>query len=96
MKRTLSIVASISLCAGLYAPAAISETVAIPLGKQGDYWNVQRPKTGVTKAQVMAEYGEPTTRSGPVGEPPIYTWKYAQFIVYFEGEHVIHSVVVAQ
>ncbi|BCD99560.1 hypothetical protein [Marinagarivorans cellulosilyticus] len=96
MKRTLSLIASLTLCAGLYTPVAFSETVAIPLGKQGDYWNIQRPSTGATKAQVAAQFGEPIARTGPVGEPAIYTWEYEQFKVYFEGDHVIHSVVLPQ
>jgi hypothetical protein len=28
-----------------------------------------------------------------VGKPPISRWEYPGFIVYFESDHVIHSVV---
>jgi len=28
-----------------------------------------------------------------VGKPPISRWEYPGFVVYFEHEHVIHSVV---
>ncbi len=94
MKPIAGLIASLSLCAGLSSPVAMSETVTIPLGKQGDYWNVERPKTGISKDQVLARYGEPLTRSGPVGNPPITTWQYEQFKVYFEYDHVIHSVVL--
>ena len=83
-----------ALCAGTYAPAASSETVKIPLGKQGDHWQVQRPTLGSSKAQVQSIYGEPLERTGPVGDPAIYTWYYEQFKVYFEDDFVIHSVVI--
>jgi hypothetical protein len=73
--------------------ASQAETVAIPLGQQGKAWNVETPKTGMRKDQVEARFGTPNEKSGPVGEPPIYTWDYQQFTVYFEGDYVIHSVV---
>lgn len=89
----IRLTASLALCTGLYAPVASSETVTIPLGQQGDHWNIERPRTGISKAQVLNQYGEPTDRTGPVGDPPIYTWHYAQFKVYFESDRVIHTVV---
>lgn len=73
-----------------------AETVAIPLGQQGPAWNVETPRTGLTKDQVEAKFGEPVATSGPVGDPPIYTWDYGQFAVYFESDRVIHSVVKHQ
>lgn len=76
--------------------AAWAETVSIPLGQQGNAWNVETPRTGVTKQQVQDRFGEPQRASGPVGDPPIYTWDYGQFSVYFESDRVIHSVVKHQ
>ena len=85
------------LALGIMLPFAsaqlVAETVAIPLGQQGKAWNVETPRTGLSKEQVEARYGAPQSQSGPVGDPPIYTWDYGQFLVYFEGSHVIHSVV---
>lgn len=72
-----------------------AETVAIPLGQQGKAWSIETPTTGMRKDQVEEKFGAPTEKSGPVGTPPIYTWDYAQFTVYFESDHVIHSVVKA-
>ncbi len=79
-----------------FSSFAQAETVAIPLGKQGDYWNVERPKTGLSKADVETRFGSPVSRSGPVGDPPIYTWDYPDFKVFFESDYVIHSVVKHQ
>ncbi len=73
--------------------AAFAETVAIPLGQQGKAWNVSTPHHGQTQAEVKATYGEPISQTGPVGEPPISTWEFEQFNVYFESDRVIHSVV---
>ncbi|HFD79457.1 MAG TPA: hypothetical protein ENK05_03535 [Gammaproteobacteria bacterium] len=55
--------------------------------------SVARPAHGMTMDQVLQNYGEPSRRLGPVGEPPISHWVYPDFVVYFEGDHVIHSVV---
>ena len=35
----------------------------------------------------------PQDIKGPVGEPPISQWHYQDFVVYFEGNRVIHAVV---
>lgn len=72
-----------------------AETIAIPLGQQGKAWSVETPTTGMRKDQVEEKFGPPAEKSGPVGTPPIYTWDYSQFTVYFESDHVIHSVVKA-
>lgn len=54
---------------------------------------VARPDRGMTMDGVIKQYGEPKQRSGPVGDPPISTWDYGDFVVYFENQYVIHSVV---
>jgi len=54
---------------------------------------VVRPAHGMVMEQVLQQHGEPQQRLGPVGEPPISHWVYGDFIVYFEHQHVIHSVV---
>jgi len=50
------------------------------------------PKRGISMEQVLANYGEPDNRIGPVGEPPISEWVYGGFRVYFENEIVLHSI----
>jgi hypothetical protein len=52
-----------------------------------------RPTTGQTMDIVKVEFGEPDMIFPTIGEPPITRWKYAKFNVYFEHNHVIHSVV---
>ena len=51
------------------------------------------PLRGSTMNKVEAKFGAPAQREAAVGRPPITRWDYANFIVYFEGDHVIHSVV---
>jgi len=54
---------------------------------------VLRPTRGMTMNDVEQQYGQAETTSGPVGEPPITTWTYTGFSVFFEAQTVIHSVV---
>lgn len=53
------------------------------------------PTRGMTMSQVASKFGEPATKIPAVGNPPITRWEYPGFVVYFEGDHVIHSVVSA-
>ena len=51
-----------------------------------------RPSRGMTQQRVQAKYGQPQSTRAPVGDPPISRWEYADFIVYFEHDKVIHAV----
>lgn len=82
-----------TLALGLGTPA-IAEELAIPVMKQADRATTQTlPANGQSQQTVRARLGSPTTTSGPVGTPPISSWEYPEFIVYFEGDKVIHTVM---
>ncbi|PWK89770.1 hypothetical protein [Fulvimonas soli] len=56
------------------------------------------PSRGMSMAQVERKYGAPQRKLSPRGgdsarHPVINRWEYASFIVYFEHDHVIHSVL---
>ena len=51
------------------------------------------PARGSTMDSVEASFGAPSEREPAVGNPPITRWDYPAFIVYFEKDRVIHSVV---
>ncbi|MCP4301790.1 MAG: hypothetical protein GY783_14485 [Gammaproteobacteria bacterium] len=52
-----------------------------------------RPTRGMTQASVQSKYGSPVNVRAPVGDPPITRWEYQGFVVFFEYDRVIHSVV---
>ena len=52
----------------------------------------ERPASGSSMASVEARFGPPASRSGAVGKPPITRWDYPDFAVFFEYDHVVHSV----
>ena len=45
-------------------------------------------------AQVESRFGAPAERFAAVGQPPITRWVYPAFVVYFEFDHVVHTVAI--
>lgn len=76
------------------APAAVAETVTIPVGQQGqDMQGIQTPARGMTMDAVTAQFGAPSSKSTPVGNPPITYWDYDKYTVYFEYDKVLDTVL---
>lgn len=55
--------------------------------------SITLPGRGMNMANVEEKFGSPETKYDEVGQPPITRWDYPTFSVYFEYQHVIHSVV---
>lgn len=57
------------------------------------------PEQGMSMEAVEAQWGAPQERRGPVPaqptrrNPPITTWRYPAFTVYFEHQHVVAAVL---
>jgi hypothetical protein len=81
----------LSLVSGLFVQPAIADTLLVESVQSTPA--VNSPQRGITMDQVMQSWGEPQQRVGPVGEPPISHWVYPDFVVYFEDNYVLHSVV---
>jgi len=86
----LRIVSAIALLAA-FGAMANAETVNMDGVTAGS--NDGRPSRGMTQASVESKYGSPVSVNAPVGEPPISRWEYADFVVFFEYDKVIHAVV---
>ncbi|GAA4353481.1 hypothetical protein [Kangiella taiwanensis] len=83
---------SLSFGAGVGLNTAKAEEVKVPVAQQGQQ-DIQVPKRGVSKSHVEQKFGTPNNVEGPVGDPPITKWVYNGYTVYFEYDHVIHSVI---
>lgn len=55
--------------------------------------DIRLPARGMSKAEVEKEFGRPVQIRPPVGEPPISSWRYNEFTVYFEHDWVLHGVL---
>jgi hypothetical protein len=90
--RLLILIASL---VGLFSLAR-ADDVAMPTGATADTAApapVTTPTRGVTMNKVEAQFGAPTERHAAVGKPAITRWDYPAFSVFFENDHVIHSVI---
>ena len=81
------------LAAVLASSLAGAETIAVDSGIAVKESDVVTPTRGMTMDQVATKFGAPVTKVPAVGKPPISRWEYPGFVVYFEADRVIHSVV---
>lgn len=71
-----------------------AEVIIVPVGQQAaEKQSVERPTKGITKDQVQKRFGDPQEWNDPVGDPPISSWEYPDFVVFFEYDRVLHSVL---
>jgi hypothetical protein len=74
--------------------SALADELQVPTpGASAD-----KPASGMSMESVEAKYGAPSKRVPAVGgasaqQPPITRWEYPGFVVYFENNHVVHTVV---
>jgi hypothetical protein len=90
--RLLLISAVLAAAAGL-AGVAQADIVAVDSGIAVKESDGVAPSRGMSMSQVASRFGDPITKVPAVGKPPISRWEYPGFVVYFERDHVIHSVV---
>ncbi len=91
MKSILITLTSIFLFGA--AATAVAETLEVPVGSQSRAGIGQIPLNGQMKQDVINLIGNPAAQRGPVGDPPITAWDYGTFVVYFEYDVVLHTVV---
>ena len=91
MKKLLLILSITLLCGSAvsWAETLSVPSYVVPNSSEG----IVRPTRGMSKSDVEQKFGEPEQKSPAVGDPPISKWTYPDFLVYFEYNHVIHSVI---
>lgn len=78
----------------VWAQPAAADTLLITAVKQEA--SVPRPSCCMTMTEVEQKYGAPHEKLAAVGNPPITRWVYTRYVVYFERNLVIHTVVIHQ
>lgn len=91
--RALTVSAILATGLAGLAPICRADIVASEDGIAVRDAGVAAPARGMTMTQVASKFGDPVTKVPAVGKPPISRWEYSGFVVYFERDHVIHSVV---
>jgi len=72
---------------------ATSPATAQPIQMERELLDITLPIRGMSKKMVESEFGQPINIRAAVGKPPISSWVYDEFTVYFEFEWVLHSVL---
>ena len=84
---------ALALAEDVNMPATPSTSATSTASEPQQAAPIKIPPRGSTMSSVEASFGAPTQRGEAVGKPPITKWEYPNFIVYFEYEHVVHTVV---
>lgn len=96
--HSLPLLAAFAIGLGAYAATPVAHADNLLLHRVQQEKTMNLPTRGMTAAQVERRYGAPVRKLAPRGgdskrHPVINRWEYANFIVYFEHDHVIHSVL---
>ncbi len=76
------------------AQMSFAEVIKVPVGSQSAHKkHIELPKNGQSRASVEAQFGTPQAINDAIGEPPISSWQYHDYIVYFEYDLVLHTVL---
>ncbi len=84
------------IAAAMMPLAALGETTTSAPAKAEVSTVGTMPQRGMTMEQVKKSFGEPAKIIAAVGKPPISRWVYDGFVVYFESDHVIHALTIAE
>jgi hypothetical protein len=89
MRSNRWILSAIAATALLSSVASADELKMTPAPNGGG----NQPARGMSMERVEASFGAPSNRVSAVGNPPITRWEYPGFVVFFEHDIVLHSVV---
>ncbi len=81
---------SVFIIAGFFGTSIAAADELVIEGIQPGSKN--HPGRGLSQSAVQKGWGQPRAKRNPVGQPPISSWDYGAFVVYFEYDKVIHTV----
>lgn len=97
-RHSLPLLAAIAIGSGGFAAPSVVHADNLLIHRVQEEKGMDLPARGLSMAQVEQRYGAPLRKLQPRGgdtrlHPVINRWEYSDFIVYFQGSHVIHSVL---
>ncbi len=82
----------LALSLGLAMGAGAQNMDMSATDRSGTFDQAGKPTRGMTQESVESSFGAPQDAREPIGDPPITRWEYANFVVFFEYDRVIHAV----
>lgn len=97
-RYSLPLLAAIAFGAGSLAVPRTAHADNLLIHRVQQEKGMNLPARGLSMTQVEQRYGAPQRKLSPRGgdtskHPVINRWEYSDFIVYFQGNRVIHSVL---
>ncbi|HET7300537.1 MAG TPA: hypothetical protein VFJ01_07770 [Oleiagrimonas sp.] len=98
MSKFVLILAAATLAVGSFAAPSPAHADNLLLKRVQQEKSMDLPTRGMTMAAVESRFGAPLHKLDPRGgdaplHPVINRWEYPGYIVYFEHDHVIHTVL---
>ena len=81
----------LALMLALVLQVVSADVLIIDEVRQAESMNL--PKNGQNKADIETKFGAPLEKKPAVGDPPITSWKYQGYSVYFEYDLVLFTVL---
>ena len=91
MTRMVLVMLIAFLMGWLAATPVLADVLLIEEVRQAD--RMELPENGMSKSEVRARFGEPAETTAAVGNPPISSWSYGRWSVYFEHDLVLFTVL---
>ena len=82
-----------ALASSAMAQEQVTQTTAAPVETVNANTAPAHPARGTTMESVKAKFGAPTQEIPPVGRPAISRWEYPGYVVFFENDKVLHTVI---
>lgn len=92
-RQLLLVLAALALATGAPALTQADELTMPQAERPPSQASVDHPRRGMSMQKVESLFGTPVKRMPAVGQPPISRWEYQGFVVYFEHDRVLHSVI---
>jgi len=94
MRRLFKLFILPTLVFGVFLNPVQADTLVMPEKAKAETktYSIDLPGRGMTMAEVEKRFGPPGKKNDEVGDPPITSWVYEDFIVYFEYQYVIHAI----
>ena len=69
------------------------EKIRLPIDHATRNSSLTLPAKGMSMVDVERDFGTPSKKTQPVGQPPISRWIYLEYIVVYEHNRVVHVLV---
>ena len=91
MTRMVLALIAMAVAASALPQTVLADVLLIEEVRQAE--KMELPQNGMKKFEVLARFGDPEKKTAAVGDPPISSWTYGRWSVYFEYDLVLFTVL---